>query len=60
MLPGGISASGGSPRKDGTPGRSHGITSPMSASAARSTTFRAAGEMLGVLLLPAGSIAGGQ
>ena len=60
LLPGGISVSGGSPRKDRTPGRSHSITSSMSASAARSTTFCAAGEMLGVLLLPAGSEIGGE
>ena len=36
------------------------ITSSMSASAARLTTFCAVGEMLGVLLLPAGSKTGGQ
>ena len=46
LLPGGISVSGGSPGKDRTPGRSRSITSSMSASAARSTTFCAAGEML--------------
>ncbi len=57
---GGISVSGGSPRKDRTPGRSHSITSSMSALAARSTTLCAVGEMFGVLLPPAGSEAGGQ
>ncbi len=36
------------------------ITSSMSASAARLTTFCAVGEMLGVLLLSAGSKTGGQ
>ena len=36
------------------------ITSSMSASAARLTTFCAVVEMLGVLLLPAGSKTGGQ
>ena len=60
LLPGGISVSGGNPRKDRTPGRSHSITSSISALAARSTTFCAVGEMLGVPLLPAGSETGGQ
>ena len=46
LVDGGISVSGGSPRKDRTPGRSHSITSSMSALAARSTTFCADGAML--------------
>lgn len=60
LLPGGISVSGGSPRKDRTSGRSHSITSSMSALAARSTTLCAVGEMFGVSLLPAGSETGEQ
>lgn len=60
LLPGGISVSGGSPRKDRMPGRSHSISSSMSALAARPTTLCAVGEMFGVLLLPAGSETGGQ